>query len=313
MGTKGKGKSKSKGEGQVKKDAEKTREEPKKSPFREVFEILMYGLSLLIFLKGFVWQNFQIPTSSMENTLLVGDHITANTFIFKNAAPWERKILPFRDVKRGDIVVFKFPGNPSQDYIKRCIGVPGDTFELDQDEVKINGEVLREPYPYYKEPKGRKSDRDPENRYLPYGYDTMKPGLENADPGNRNNVTVKLSVLKRKTHALLKSKYQPLDPETYRRIEARLLAAEAAGNPNQIPEGFYVMMGDNRNRSNDSRSWGLVPREFVMGKAYFVWWSYGEDENSHELKGWPLIKSYLRVPFTFWTRTHWDQTFALIK
>ena len=275
--------------------------------FREIVEILMYGLSLLIFCKGFVWQNFQIPTPSMENTLLIGDHITANTMIFRNASAIEKKLFPFRDIKRGDIVVFKFPGGVRDDYIKRCIGVPGDRLEIISDRVYVNpDEPLQEQYTYYKKPMYSGTDRDPDNRYFPLGYHETEPGLEHAEyPPNQN---FKVSTIRSKTLRSL-ARHKKYDPETYHRLVERLKSTE----PGIIPEGFYFMMGDNRNRSYDSRSWGLVPKEYVQGKAFFRWWSYGEDEDSHKLKGWDLIWSYLRVPFTFWTRTHWEESFTFIK
>ncbi len=283
--------------------------EPKHGFPREILEIMMYGLSLLVFFKTFSWQNFQIPTESMENTLLIGDHITSNNFVFKKSSAWEKAILPFREIERGDVVVFKWPGDTRQDWIKRCIGLPGDRFYLDDDEVYINGELLPERYPFYKTP-DHGDDRDPENRYYPIGYHTLKPGLEHAD--YRNHVSVQLPEIIRRTKqtlAVSASAFRKRDRQLYRDILTRLDSAEEG----VIPDGFYLMMGDNRNRSNDSRGWGLVPIELVEGRAWFVWWSYGEDENSHELKGFDLVMSYVRVPVTFWTRTHWKETFSLIK
>lgn len=281
--------------------------EPKRSNIREIFEILMYGLALLIFCKGFIWQNFQIPTPSMENSLLIGDHITANTFVFKGGPSWEKAIFPFREVQRGDVVVFKWPGDARQDWIKRCVGLPGDRFELISDRVYIDGDPLKEVYPYYKTlPPENRSDRDPDNKNRPMGYDTMKPGIETAQFLRHESVS--METIRRNTLRNL-TLYKDIDPNAYRRVVDRL----NSGDKDTIPEGFYFMMGDNRNRSMDSRSWGLVPREFVQGRAYWIWWSYGEEENSHKRKGLDLIWSYVRVPFRFFTHTRWDQTFKLIK
>ncbi|MDJ0840517.1 MAG: signal peptidase I [Acidobacteriota bacterium] len=292
-----------------KKPKKKKPDEPKHSPVREILEILFYGLALLVFFTKFVWQNFQIPTQSMENTLLIGDHIAANTFIFNNASDFEKKIFPFRDVKRGDIVVFKYPNNARQDWIKRCIGVPGDTFEIKNDQVYINGRELKEAYPFYKLPQDKGGSRDPENRYYPKGYHEHEPGLENAIYQQEQSLTLNEVITATKSSLY---SYKSLDKETFDAVNARLAAASQDGVM-RIPEGFYLMIGDNRNRSYDSRAWGLVPKELIEGRAYFVWWSYGEDENSHQLQGGDLIWSYLRVPFTFWTRTHWKETFTLIK
>jgi len=284
-------------------------EEPKHSFPREILEILMYGLALLVFFKTFSWQNFQIPTESMENNLLIGDHITSNNFVFKEAAPWEKALFPFRDIERGDVVVFKWPGDTRQDWIKRCIGLPGDRFHIEDDVVFINGERLEEAYPFFKTPDAG-DDRDPENRYYPVGYREMKPGIDHAD--FRRHVTVDLPDLIRLTKRTLATSaadFRDRRREHYDAILDRLDSAQ----PGVIPNDFYLMMGDNRNRSHDSRGWGLVPRELIEGRAWFVWWSYGEDEGSHQLTGVDKVWSYLRVPITFWTRTRWSETFSLIK
>ena len=125
-----------------------------KGNFRELAEVALYGLLLLMFFRVYVFQNFKIPTSSMENTLLIGDHITANTFIFNNSTVLEKKLLPHRDVQRGDVVVFKWPGDERQDWIKRCIGVPGDEFSINLHVPSINGKPLHETYPFFKKHRG---------------------------------------------------------------------------------------------------------------------------------------------------------------
>ena len=281
-----------------------------KSGFREVVEVLLYGLALLMFFRVFVFQNFQIPTSSMENNLLIGDHITANMFVFKNSGTLDRALLPFRDVKRGDVIVFKYPGNEREDWIKRCIGVPGDSFQIIQDEVFINNKSLEETYQFYKPHRGR-DDRDKENSYYPLGFETDKPGLIN-NPNTRPGQVVTLSSVLERTKNTLQERYvgqRDMSKEDYERVMSRL----EAGDGQTIPDGFYLMMGDNRNFSHDSRAWGLVPEELVQGRAWLIWWSYGEEVDSHLKKGGEKIMSYIKVPITFWTRTHWSRCFDLIK
>ncbi|CAM2009080.1 signal peptidase I [Acanthopleuribacter pedis] len=279
-----------------------------KSVPREVAEILLFALCVLLFFKSFVWQNFQIPTPSMENSLLIGDHLTANTFIFKNAGPIERALLPYRDIRRGDVVVFKWPGDPRQDYIKRCIGLPGERFEVKADRVYVNGSYLDERYTFFKEPKTMKSDRDPEIGYRPRGYYEIKPGFGNGWHRPPHESSFTMIEMKNVTLKVLEP-YKTLDAALHEQIVERLRAAPV----DEIPEGFYVMMGDNRNRSYDSREWGLVPRELIQGRGYFVWWSYGEDENSHTKEGLDLIHSYVRVIWEGHKRTRWEESFSRIK
>jgi signal peptidase I len=124
----------------------------KKSIVREYFESLVIAVVLALFIRTFVVQAFKIPTGSMEPNVLIGDHQLVNKFAF-GPTLWrtERAILPIRDIQRGDIVVFKFPKDPSRDLIKRAIGLPGDTVELRSKRVFINGKQLDEPYAYYLE------------------------------------------------------------------------------------------------------------------------------------------------------------------
>lgn len=283
-----------------------------RSPFREIAEIAFYGLTILIFMKGFVWQNFQIPTKSMENTLLIGDHITANTFMFKNASAFEKAIFPFRDIRRGDVVVFKYPGEDRQDWIKRCMGLPGDRFEIKADQLYINGERIDQPFAYFKKPY-MENDRDPDNKNYPLNFETDVPGIANANPDYFGSTFVDVEDLKAKTRRTLTfrpfTNYKKRDKELFNKILQRLDAAPAG----VIPEGFYMMMGDNRSYSQDSRAWGMVPIELIEGRAFWIWWSYGEDENSHTKEGGDFIMSYVRVIWRFFTYTHFDRTFDLIR
>ena len=264
-----------------------------------------------MFFRVYVFQNFQIPTASMENNLLIGDHITANMFMFKNSSNLEKALFPFRDIKRGDVVVFKYPGNEREDWIKRCIGVPGDKFKMIKGRLYLNDEPVEEAYPFFKAYRGE-DDRDRNNRYYPLGFHETKPGLANAeDPPESSH---DMPQIRRTTINTLRKRYlhlnaRDMDKEVIDAVIQRL----REGDPERIPEGFYMMMGDNRNFSYDSRSWGLVPRELIQGRAWLIWWSYGESVGSHRLNLREKLGSYLRMPVNFWTRTHWERTFDLIK
>ena len=122
----------------------------KKSTVREYFESLCVAVVLALFVRTFVVQAFKIPTGSMENNLLVGDHLLVNKLVFApTLTGFERAILPTDPIVRGDIIVFKYPEEPERDYIKRVIGLPGDTLELKNKTVYVNGTALDEPYVHF--------------------------------------------------------------------------------------------------------------------------------------------------------------------
>jgi signal peptidase I len=127
----------------------------RKSTAREYFESLIVAVILALFVRTFGFQAFKIPTGSMEPNLLVGDHLLVNKFIFGPAlSEAERAVLPMRAVERGEVLVFKFPEDPERDFIKRVIGLPGETLELRNQTVYINGAPLLEPYAHYQLPPG---------------------------------------------------------------------------------------------------------------------------------------------------------------
>jgi signal peptidase I len=147
-----------------------------KSTLREYFESILVAVVLALFVRTFVFQAFKIPTGSMKPNLLVGDHLIVNKFIF---APtrfgFERALLPMRPIERGDIVVFKFPDGPERDFIKRVIGLPGDTLELRNQTVLINGQALGEPYAHYLFPPAAEGQMDGDLRRK-YGPVTVPDG-----------------------------------------------------------------------------------------------------------------------------------------
>jgi signal peptidase I len=125
----------------------------KKSTGREYFESIVIAVILALFIRTFVVQAFKIPTGSMENNLLVGDHLLVNKFVFApTVSPVERTVLPIDPVRRGDVVVFKYPEEPDRDFIKRVIGLPGETLELREKRVYIDGSPLDEPYVHFLSP-----------------------------------------------------------------------------------------------------------------------------------------------------------------
>jgi len=131
----------------------------KKSTLREYFESIVIAVILALFIRTFVVQAFKIPTGSMEENLLIGDHLLVNKFVFApTATPVERALLPIGTIKRGDVIVFKYPEEPERDFIKRVIGLPGETVELRDKKVYVNGNGLDEPYVHFLQPPGQNSE-----------------------------------------------------------------------------------------------------------------------------------------------------------
>ena len=124
----------------------------KKSTIREYFESIVIAVILALFVRTFVVQAFKIPTGSMENNLLIGDHLLVNKFVFGPASSVERTLLPIGTIRRGDVLVFKYPEQPDRDFIKRVIGLPGETLEVREKKVYVNGSPLAEPYAHYLTP-----------------------------------------------------------------------------------------------------------------------------------------------------------------
>ena len=159
-----------------------------KSVVREYFESLVIAVLLALFVRTWVFQAFKIPTGSMERNLLIGDHLIVNKMTFAPAATaLERLLLPGRTIRRGDVVVFKYPQEPERDFIKRVIGLPGDRVEMRRKQVYINGEPLDEPYVQHLQPLSPEGEAQPDNRLESYGPATVPPGQYFMMGDNRDN------------------------------------------------------------------------------------------------------------------------------
>ena len=165
------------------------RREFQKSTAREYFESIVIAVILALFIRTFVVQAFKIPSGSMENNLLIGDHLLVNKFVLgPTSSALERALLPIGTIKRGDVLVFKYPEEPERDFIKRIIGLPGDTIELRQKKVYINGQPLDEPYVHFLEPpRGDASEITSLDVRERYGPVTVPPNQYFAMGDNRDN------------------------------------------------------------------------------------------------------------------------------
>jgi signal peptidase I len=161
----------------------------KKSVAREYFESLVIAVVLALFVRTWVFQAFKIPSGSMEPGLLVGDHLIVNKMIFApTASGLERAILPGRPIQRGDVIVFKFPQQPDRDFIKRVIGLPGDTLEMRRKQVYINGAPIDEKaYAHFIEPPSASGPVHPDDRREEYGPISVPAGQYFMMGDNRDN------------------------------------------------------------------------------------------------------------------------------
>jgi signal peptidase I len=205
---------------------------PAKSTLREYFESILIAVLLALFARTFVVQAFQIPTGSMEPNLLVGDHLLLNKFVFSpTVSGIERALLPNREIRRGDIIVFKYPEDPERDFIKRAIALEGDTIELKNKKVYINGTPIDEPYAHFLYSLPPDGQGKPWDLRETYGPVTVPPGHLFAMGDNRDNSQ--------------DSRFWGFVPRSYVKGRAALIYFsfdEAAG----APSGFFSRIRWNR-------------------------------------------------------------------
>ena len=228
--------------------------------------VLVVGL----FIITFILQAFEIPSGSMENTLLIGDHVFVDRVGLAPKTNWF-PLLPYRDIKRGDVVVFMAPAKPGLHLVKRIIGLPGDRIHLINGDVYRNGQKLVEPYVIHTIP----------NAYNPYAQNfPAVPASEGSDIFVDWQLTMQSHIDK---------------------------------GDIVVPENSYFAMGDNRDISADSRYWGFVPQENVIGRPLFIYWSFEESEMESEQKEISQRVAFVfHIILHFFDGTRWRRMLRIV-
>lgn len=233
---------------------------------------ILATLVIAIFVITFAVQAFQIPSESMENTLLIGDYLLVDKVHFAHGGLWGN-FEPHRPIQRGDIIVFRYPVNPSQHFVKRVIGLPGDRVRLVNKQVFLNGKPLRESYVTYRDP----------------ARDHYRDDFPTTDFLNGN-----------------------VDSHWWLQMKRYMSHREIV-----VPPGRYFVLGDNRDQSLDSRYWGFVPRENIVGRPLVIYWSLRRPEAEAMAIGsrdfGDKLIHFTDNLFHLWNETRWDRTLRLIK
>ena len=213
-------------------------------------------LLIVFLLRSFLAEPFRIPSSSMRPTLVVGDYILVNKFVYGLRLPIvEQKIIPVSDPQRGDVVVFRYPVNPSQDFIKRVVGVGGDVVDYRDKQLVVNGTPLPQ-------------RADGSYSYLEgLRFETTERRIEQAraDEGPRD-YTIAVNP---QAPPVMQGGVRPFPNRDNCDYNER-------GFTCKVPAGHYFMMGDNRDASDDSRYWGFVPDDHIRGRAFFIWFNWDD-------------------------------------
>lgn len=234
-------------------------------PHRGVIAEWTVTIILLLFGTTTLVQAFVIPTGSMEDSLLIGDHLLVDKLAYSPHGSIDEYLLPYQDVQRGDIIVFRYPMDLSQTFVKRVVGLPGDRLRLVDKKLILNGQTVDEPYVIHR------------TAYIDQYRDNF--------PG------------------------QPNTPVPERALE--MLRQNAVRNEIVVPPNNYFAMGDNRDQSLDSRYWGFVPRENIIGKPLLIYWSY--DAPTERLQDTGISLTHLTdILLNFFGKTRWRRTFNLI-
>ena len=223
---------------------------------------------IAIFVITFLLQAFQIPSESMENTLLIGDYLLVDKAHYGHGGIWGN-LLPYRDIERGDIIVFRYPVHPAQHFVKRVVGVPGDHIHLVNKQVFVNGRPLDESYVVY-------------NGHGPDAYRDYFPLPDHA--GGSVESSWWLEMRKYVSHGEL-----------------------------LVPPGSYFVLGDNRDESLDSRYWGFVPRENIIGRPLIIYWSVRHPDSDLRAASDDTLTRFAYVMTHLLQFTRWDRTFRIVK
>ena len=239
---------------------------PKPEPVRGFVADWTYNILILLFGTSTIVQAFVVPTASMEGTVLIGDHLFVDKLAYAPGGSASRYLLPYTEVRRGDVIVFRWPIDVRMNYVKRAIGIPGDRMKIVNKTVHVNGKPLNEPY-------------------KTHIRDVVLPYLDNF-PGE--------PIVR-------------LYPPGQEMLEKNVVNGELV-----VPPGMYFAMGDNRDNSEDSRFWGFVPRENIIGKPWFIWWSYDAPTDRLATGNIPL-EHIVDLALNFFSKTRWERTFQLIR
>ena len=223
--------------------------------------LLLFGTTLLV-------QAYVIPTGSMEDTLLVGDHLLVDKLSYAPPGKISRYFLPYQPVKRGDIIVFRYPLDLNNTFVKRAIGVPGDRIRIANRVLYVNGKSMNEPYVVHK------------YNHIDYYKD-----------------------------------YFPSDASIGLRKEAQEMLekhVDKATGELIVPDECYFAMGDNRDSSDDSRFWGFVPRQNIIGKPLIVYWSF-EAPTEHLQDPNISWEHMTDLAVHFFSKTRWKRSFMLVR
>jgi len=259
----------------IEKDTEeveaKQQPEPPKETTAEFVASIASVLVIGLFIITFCMQAFEIPTSSMVATLLIGDHVFVDRVRLAPKSTFMDKIIPYRDPKRGDVVVFVSPSEPGLFVVKRVIGVPGDRIHLRSGRVYLNGQLQDEPYAIH-------SLGD----YRPYRdeFPSVAPTRDDQ-----------------------------LAPDWQITMQDHIQGEDIV-----VPPGAYFGMGDNRDVSYDSRYWGFIPRENVVGRPMFIYWSFQTPDDQYTKTGiGDRIAFFVHILTHFFNETRWQRMLHVVR
>jgi signal peptidase I len=258
-------------ENQIEINIETRKKRKKVVGFRGYFELAAEVILFVFFVNAFLLQTYVIPSPSMENSMLIGDHLVVDKVSYSRSyGSIDRFFLPQVEIQRGMIVTFSGPSEinhnkPAKNLVKRVIALPGETVKIVNNRVYINGELIKEPYVSLK----------------------FGGGIAHFPPRHH-------------------SQWHPEFPEKYRNY----IVDTPIGRAYKVPEGHYFCMGDNRNNSFDSRSWGPLPANYIIGKPWRVYWSFASTSKEYLESGFlHKVKDFFSTLFNFFTKTRWERTF----